>query len=263
MFDKSLPSLWMSMVILFLALQYPFMAAGIHTLGQAQLFSLQPSERKIDQAVYKSIHTMERKMEIKPQNTEKAKLENMEQVNPLPLPAVSLEAERKEQQKINETFISEIKTKDVTRLDLRKPSGLTAVQADQLLKGTGLEGLGKAFVEAEKEYKVNAYYLMAHAAWESAWGKSRLSKEKNNLFGFMAYDGSAYRSAKTFKTKEESIHVVAQYVSDQYLSKGGKYYNGSHLKGMNVRYATDSNWGKGIGKVMSSLAKKTKQPLQA
>lgn len=158
--------------------------------------------------------------------------------------------------KKHQKFLQEIKNVDLTTLDLRKSSGLHVGQADTLLKGTGLEGLGKAFVEAEKNYGVNAFYLIAHAAWESGWGKSRLSREKNNLFGFMAYDRSPYRSAKAFKSKEEGIDVVAEYISKHYLDESGKYYNGATLRGMNKRYATDKNWDNGIAKVIYSLIKK-------
>jgi len=156
----------------------------------------------------------------------------------------------------HQKFLQEIRNSDVTTLDLRKPSGLNVGQADSLLKGTGLEGLGKAFVEAEKNYQVNAFYLIAHAAWESGWGKSRLSREKNNLFGFMAYDGSPYKSAKRFKSKAEGIDVVARYISQHYLDETGRYYHGPTLRGMNVRYATDQNWDRGIAKVIIYLVKK-------
>ncbi|MBP1933716.1 glucosaminidase domain-containing protein [Ammoniphilus resinae] len=174
--------------------------------------------------------------------------------------AAEIHKEIQEKNKKNGEFLKVVRTTDVTRLDLRKPSGLSDVQAEQLLKGTGLEGLGKAFVTAEQTYKVNAYYLIAHAAWESGWGKSRISREKNNLFGYMAYDRSPYESAHGFKTKADSIDRVASFVSKQYLSEEGRYYHGSNLRGMNVRYASDNNWKNGIAKVMVSLAKRT-QPV--
>jgi beta-N-acetylglucosaminidase len=161
-------------------------------------------------------------------------------------------------QRMNRQFVQTVRAMDdITRLDLRKPSGLSIEQADQILKGTGLEGLGKAFVEAEKDYQVNAYYLMAHAAWESNWGKSKLSIEKNNLFGFMAYDNNPYESAKRFSSKSDSVLTVAQFISEHYLSKNGQYYHGPNLEGMNVEYSTDDSWSEGIGQVMRLLVKKT------
>lgn len=151
--------------------------------------------------------------------------------------------------------------KSIINMDLRTPSGLSVEDADSILEGTGLEGLGKDFVNAEKTYKVNAVYLMAHAAWESGWGTSQISKSKNNLFGFGAYDTSPGSSAIKFKTKGDCILAVAKYISKHYLEEEGDHYNGSNLKGMNVVYASDDNWASGISSVMISLINKQAEPL--
>ena len=37
------------------------------------------------------------------------------------------------------------------------------------------------------------------------------------------------------------------------------YHNGSHLDGMNVRYATDKNWANGIGLIMKDFVKEFKE----
>lgn len=154
-------------------------------------------------------------------------------------------------------FVEVVKYNDVTQIDLRKPSGLSAELADEILKGTGLEGLGKSFVGAEDKFGVNAYYLMAHAAWESQWGKSNLARKKNNLFGYQAYDANPYHDARAFKTKDESIYIVAKYVSVHYLQSNGDHYNGPTLVGMNVKYATDKAWAEGIGSIMNKFIDKS------
>jgi len=156
----------------------------------------------------------------------------------------------------HEQFINQLQQSDVTALDLTIPSGLTTDQANVIIKDTGLEGLGEAFVNAESKYHINAYYLIAHAAWESGWGTSKLAKNKNNLFGFVAYDKTAYSSADSFKTKEECINVVAKFISENYLEENGDYYNGPTLKGMNIKYASDKHWAKGIAETMEGLVNK-------
>lgn len=156
-----------------------------------------------------------------------------------------------------EYFINQMSSiNNVMKMDLTTVSGLTAEKADQVLEGTGLADLGKDFVEAEEEYGVNAVYLMAHAAWESGWGTSNISKLKNNLYGFQAYDNSPAKSATKFNSKGECIKAVAKYVSEHYLNENGDHYNGPHLKGMNIKYATDKNWAEGISEVMISLVNK-------
>jgi len=170
------------------------------------------------------------------------------------------EAIRKEQdalEKARNNFYYIVKNKDLKQVDLRTASGLTVETANEILKGTGLEGLGAGFVNAEKHHGVNAYYLMAHAAWESEWGKSSLAVNKNNLFGFTAYDASPGSSATNFASKEECIDVVAGYVKDHYLSNKGQYHNGPNLVGMNTKYATDKEWATGIANVMTDLVDKS------
>lgn len=175
------------------------------------------------------------------------------------------EAERREQALLLEqrkNFFYLVSTKNITQLDLTTASGLTIEQAESILSNTGLAGLGKAFVEAEQNYGVNAYYLMAHAAWESQWGKSQLAINKNNLFGFTAYDATPGESATKFSSKAQCIDVVARYVKNNYLNNDGQHYNGSNLKGMNVKYASDTAWAEGIGSIMKKFvgdAKKINQ----
>jgi beta-N-acetylglucosaminidase len=265
---KRLISKIVAFVMLMISLQHPMLAAGFNSFGQAEIIVEKYSTlENYSNGWEQKIDTLSQPQPVKQTKTQiyqgirEVKEEKMVMVESGYIETTGFSLTESQEmmidQETNREFLASIKQIDVTRLDLRKPSGLTGVQADHLLKGTGLEGLGNAFVEAEKKYQVNAYYLIAHAAWESGWGKSRISREKNNIFGFQAYDNSPYRSAKSFTTKEESIDVVTKYISEQYLSEDGKHYHGSDLKGMNVRYATDQNWNKGIAKVIKGLASKT------
>lgn len=151
-------------------------------------------------------------------------------------------------------MVSSVKTelKEVF-VDVRKSSGVTPQFIDEKLKGTQMEGLGEAFVRAEKEHGVNALFLTGLAIHESAYGNSRIAKDKNNLFGFQAYDASPYASARTFSSYEDSIDVVAAYLSRAYLTPGGTYYNGFGIEDIGKRYATDPNWANAIKSHMTRL----------
>jgi beta-N-acetylglucosaminidase len=137
--------------------------------------------------------------------------------------------------------------------DVRLSSGANAADIDARLAGTGLEGLGASFVDAEKKYNVNAWFLAGLAIHESGYGSSKIATEKNNVFGFQAYDASPYASARTFNTKAEGVDTVAKYISENYLTAGGKYYNGVSIDGIGKRYATDPNWSTAIKKHMANL----------
>ncbi|PKH09075.1 S-layer homology domain-containing protein [Planomicrobium sp. MB-3u-38] len=113
-----------------------------------------------------------------------------------------------------------------------------------------LVGTGEFFKAVEKEYKVNAFYLLAHALHESQWGTSLIAQDKKNLFGLNAVDGDAYNGAKIYADYKESIVHAAQHVNGSYQKVTGTNYNGSFLgnkgMGMNVRYASDHLWGEKI-----------------
>lgn len=116
-----------------------------------------------------------------------------------------------------------------TETDLREPCGLTAEQLDKGLLHN-LVGYGEDFLEAEKEYKVNAVALASIAAHEGAWGKSNASINKNNFFG---WGPGIY-----FETPKDGIFTVAESLYKNYLDPDGKWYNGSNLKGVNVIYCS-------------------------
>lgn len=125
--------------------------------------------------------------------------------------------------------------------DVTMPSAVTAYELEKVLESTGLKGLGRSFVQAELKYGINAVFLTALAIHESHWGTSALAREKNNLFGFSAYDANPYLYAETFISKHECVLYVARFLRDNYIS--GQYSNGRNISDINFRYASDEEWG--------------------
>ena len=122
----------------------------------------------------------------------------------------------------------------------------------------------KAFYDAEQKYGINGIFLIAIAIHESGWGKSTIAVDKHNLFGFGAYDSSPYESAITFDSYAEGIDIVAAWLISNYLNPAGtvlrtgdiatgRYYNGANVTGVNVRYASDSDWCTKVFATMQSL----------
>lgn len=142
-----------------------------------------------------------------------------------------------------------------TQTGLRAFSGLTAAEINLRLRGTDMEGLGEAFVEAERKHGVNALFLTSLAVHESAYGSSHIARDKQNLFGFGAFDGSPYASAYRFDDFEAGIDYVAGYLSENYLSEDGKYFSGYNLEDVGKKYATDPNWANKIEKIMEAFIK--------
>lgn len=125
--------------------------------------------------------------------------------------------------------------------DITKPSRATASQIDSMLKG-GLKGLGKYIIQAERDYNINALFLMALSRLESGNGTYRFM-DRNNIFSFGAYDYDTDNAMK-FDSLEACIDHVAHFLSREYLSDGGLYYNGLSLDSVGISYASDEEWAK-------------------
>jgi beta-N-acetylglucosaminidase len=135
-------------------------------------------------------------------------------------------------------------------------SNLTWLQLHLALKGTPLEVLSLSFVCAEKMSGVNALLLTSVAVLESGWGKSPLSQRTKNLFGFQAYDSNPSSMAKVFKSYEEGIFYVADYIKTRYATFGGRYYVDGTLAGMGTLWASDKQWVQKVCSVAGTLKRR-------
>jgi len=142
------------------------------------------------------------------------------------------------------------RTGSLMDMPVTQPSGLTAAAFEQALAGTGLAGLGEALVRAEAATGINALVLAGICALETGWGSSRLARDKNNMAGLGAYDGSEYSAGITFDSRAGSIMFLAELLATHY-APGGKHYGGSHdLAGIGVNYASDPAWAQKVAGCM-------------
>ncbi len=155
---------------------------------------------------------------------------------------------------------------------LNQPSGLTLEQFKKILtdnKDTNkiFSNNAEYFYYIEKQYNINGVFVAAVGIHESGWGTSQIAKNKNNLFGYGAYDSNPYNGAYSFSDYSECIDLIARVFVKYYINpKGtsiyggekamGTYYNGPTLSGINTRYATDKNWANGVYKHMKYLYNK-------
>ena len=157
---------------------------------------------------------------------------------------------------------------------LNKPSGFSLEQFTKALtdskdKNKIFEKNAKYFYYIEKQYNINGMFVAAVGIHESAWGTSKIALNKNNLFGYGAYDSNPYNGAYTFDDYAEAIDLVSRVFVKYYLNpKGvkiydgqtanGRYYSGNTLSAVNKRYATDKNWANGVYSHMQYLYNKIK-----
>lgn len=149
---------------------------------------------------------------------------------------------------------------------LNKPSGLSLEQFKKILndpkdKNKIFTNNAEYFYYIEKQYNINGIFVASIGVHESNWGKSNIALQKNNLFGYSAYDSNPYNGAYKFSNYSESIDLLARVLVKYYLNpKGtaiyggekavGIYYNGANLSGVNQKYATDKNWANSVYKYM-------------
>ena len=157
-------------------------------------------------------------------------------------------------------------------IELNKPSGFSAEQFKKALtddkdKNKIFENNSEYFYYIEEEYNINGMFVAAIGIHESAWGTSRLAKNKYNLFGYGAYDSNPYNGAYSFSSYSESIDLIARVLVKYYINPNGtkiydgqtasgKYYNGNTISAVNKKYATVTNWGNAVYNYMKYLYEK-------
>ena len=155
---------------------------------------------------------------------------------------------------------------------LNKKSGFTLEQFTKALTDDKdvnriFQNNSKYFYYVEDEYNINGIFVAAVGIHESAWGTSKIALNKNNLFGYGAYDSNPYNGAYDFEDYAESIDLVSRVFVKYYINPSGtniydrqkangKYYSGNTLYAVNKRYATDKNWANGVYKHMKYLYNK-------
>mgnify|MGYP003372133214 CR=1 FL=1 len=166
----------------------------------------------------------------------------------------------------------ELNSKLSFNMALNKPSGLSLEQFKKILndskdKNKIFTNNAEYFYYIEKQYNINGVFVAAVGIHESAWGTSKIALQKNNLFGYGAYDSNPYNGAYNFSNYSESIDLIARVFVKYYINPRGTsiyggekalgtYYNGSNLSGINKNYASDKNWANAVYSHMQYLYNK-------
>ena len=133
--------------------------------------------------------------------------------------------------------------KNIKTQDMRKKSDLDKKKlAEYMKKFPSLSGIEDTLLEAQDEYQVNAILILAIVRLESGNGKSKIAQSKNNLGGITAVEKSV-TVYKSFDTKGDCIIYMAKLLSKNYLTDGGKYFNGYTLPDIAKKYsASPDKW---------------------
>ena len=133
-------------------------------------------------------------------------------------------------------------------------------QIEKLMR-RGLVGYGYIFNAESKKNDFDVLHNIAHARLESADGTSAIALQRNNLYGWRAYDSSPMASAIQSLNFKQSIVDWSEWFNRQYLMSSGSYYNGNHEYGVNVRYATSPIAGINKAWIVRTLLEDLDKPL--
>ncbi len=174
------------------------------------------------------------------------------------------------QQKIGNTSVQ--LAQEITVL---RPSFMTSQELDSIVKGTPLYGLGKHFLEAEKESGIGADILLAIAIHESDYGRNYWS-------GYAKYQGKIYPCNQIFswgitdsgpkvwafyRSKKECLlgginpitgayqKGVPELIYELYLKPGAIYYSGETLWSIGQHYASDGSWYRKVENILETFPK--------
>lgn len=104
----------------------------------------------------------------------------------------------------------------------------------------GLVGLGAVFNEQSRINNLDVLHNINHAGLESGHGTSKIAVDKNNIYGWTAYDSDAYNSATGYDSFEDCIITWTREYNKLYLLQSGDQFRGNSEKAVNIAYASSA-----------------------
>lgn len=139
--------------------------------------------------------------------------------------------------------------------NLKIKSNVSIEEYQKMLEGTGLYEIAESLYNAEQTFSINGLYLMGLACLESSYGNSSFARNRNNIFGWNAFDSNPNK-ASYFDSKSECVMFVAEKINNNYLNENGCYFEGYTAKDIDKHYCTDKQHANKIIKIIEKLEKK-------
>jgi len=168
--------------------------------------------------------------------------------------AKDADKETKETKEMKQNEYVVFTEKNIKTEDMRKKSKLDKDKLEEYMKKfPSLSGIEDTLLEMQDEYNVNAILIFAIVRLESGNGKSQIAKSKNNLGGIITYEKSA-RVYKSFDSRSDCVIYMAKLLSENYLTEGGRYYNGYTLPDIAKKYsAAPDKWSDYVSELIYEI----------
>jgi len=144
--------------------------------------------------------------------------------------------------------------KNIKTEDMRKKSKLNKQKLSEYMKKfPKLSGIEETLIEMQDEHSVNALLILAIVRLESGNGKSQIAQSRNNLGGIVV-SGKTVNVYKSFDTRSDCIIYMAELISKNYLTEGGKYFNGYTLTDIAKKYSASPDiWAERIKEIIYEI----------
>ena len=127
-------------------------------------------------------------------------------------------------------------------MDLTKRTGLSKADFKKIIKSLKSDKSKFFYRNADtiydlcEKYQINEMFFCGLIAAESGWNIAGNHRSTHNYISLM-YKGKLIK----YSSEKEGLEVAAQKLHQNYLTKGGKYYNGKTINGVQKRFCPASN----------------------
>lgn len=152
------------------------------------------------------------------------------------------EVNRTNIEKTEQNYIQPKDVKISKNMDLTKRTGLSKEDFKKVIKNLKSDKSKFFYRNADtiydlcEKYEINEIFFCGLIAAESGWNIAGNHRSTYNYISLM-YKGKLIK----YSSEAEGLEVAAQKLHDNYLTKGGKYYNGKTITGVQKRFCPASN----------------------
>ena len=173
---------------------------------------------------------------------------------------VTVRGEIDRAQRIEQTVTSPKDVKIIKNMDLTQRSGLSKSDFKKLIKNLKSDKSKFFYRNADtiydlcEKYEINEIFFCGLIAAESGWNIAGNHRNTHNYISLM-YEGKLIK----YSSEIEGLEVAAQKLHQNYLTEGGKYYNGKTINGVQKRFCPASNtWADLVYGCMEYIVKTAK-----
>ena len=177
---------------------------------------------------------------IKPIEKEEVKANNT--TNNIRENNVTSRGEANRTNKIEQTYTKPKDIKISKNMDLTKRTGLSKEDFKKVMKNLKSDKSKFFYRNADtiyelcEKYEINEVFFCGLIAAESGWNIAGNHRSTHNYISLM-YNGKLIK----YSSEKEGLEVAAQKLHQNYLTKGGKYYNGKTINGVQKRFCPASD----------------------